>query len=164
MLAGSDAHSSARFWLDVADVIVKVIALAVGAAWTWMNYLRGRTYTRKLELGVTGKLFRKNEELYISLLCRLKNVGQSKSAINQVGTACEISAYEGTESELLRTYSVFEDHTFIEPGEQIEQPLLMKLIVKEEHLIGIRLNLRIVSGENEWNSSCFVEAPDSVMS
>jgi len=72
MLTEPDIHANAKFWLEVADAIVKFIALLVGAAWALMNYLRGRTYKRKLELGITGKLFRRNGKLYLSILCRLK--------------------------------------------------------------------------------------------
>ena len=95
MLTEPDIHANAKFWLEVADAIVKFVALLVGAAWALMNYLRGRTYKRKLELGITGKLFRRNGKLYLSVLCRLKNVGLAMYPIKQEGSACQIFAFMG---------------------------------------------------------------------
>lgn len=161
MLTEPDIHANAKFWLDVADAILKFIALLVGAAWTWMNYLRGRTYKRKLELETTGKLFRRNGKLYLSIVCRLKNVGLAVYPIKQEGTACQIFAFMGLKPELVRTYPVFMEHGWIEPGEQIDHPLMVRIAVDESRLVGLQVKLRIVSGEIEWNSSCIVEFPDA---
>ena len=160
MLTEPDIHANAKFWLEVADAIVKFIALLVGAAWALMNYLRGRTYKRKLELGITGKLFRRNGKLYLSILCRLKNVGLAVYPIKQEGSACQIFAFMGFKPEHVRTYPVFTDHGWIEPGEQIEHPLMVRIAVDESKLVGLQIKLIIVSGEIEWNSSCIIEFPD----
>ncbi|MGD0801035.1 MAG: hypothetical protein ABR906_06950 [Terracidiphilus sp.] len=161
MLIELDPHADAKFWLDVADAILKFIALLVGATWTWMNYLRGRTYKRKLELGTAGKLFKRNGKLYLSIVCRLKNVGQSKYPIEQVGSACQVLAFIGLKPELFRTYPVFEEHGWIEPGEQIDHPLMMRITVDESKLVGLQIKLIIVSGGIVWTSSCIVEVPDA---
>jgi hypothetical protein len=126
-----------------------------------MNYMRGRTYKRKLELGTSGKLFRKNGKLYLSIVCRLKNVGQSQYPIEQVGSACQISAYLEPGTEVIRTYPVFEEHAWIEPGEQIDNPLFMRVPVDEAKLVGLGVRLRLVSGDIEWNSRCIVDVPDA---
>jgi hypothetical protein len=160
MFDAPDPHANAKFWLDVADDIIKFIALLVGAAWTWMNYLRGRTYKRKLEADVTGHLFRKNAQLYLSIHCQLKNVGQSEYPIEQHGSGCQVIAYSGGPPELLWTFSVFTEHGWLEPGEQIDEPLLLRVRVDPTRLIGLRLHLKVVSGGIEWNSSCIVESAD----
>jgi hypothetical protein len=161
MLYHSEVHADARFWLEVVDEILKFIALLVGGAWTWMHYLRGRTHKRKLELRTIGKLFRKSGRLYLSIVCTLKNVGQTKYPIEQRGTACQVLAYLGSEPELFRAYPVFQEHAWIEPGEEIDHPLLVRITVDESKLIGLQVKLRIVSGDIEWDSSCIVEDPDA---
>jgi hypothetical protein len=160
MLTEPDIHANAKFWLDVADAIVKFIALLVGAAWALMNYLRGRTYKRKLELGIIGKLFRRNGKLYLSILCRLKNVGLAMYPIQQEGSACQIYAFMGLKPELVRTYPVFTDHGWIEPGEQIEHPLMVRIAVDESKLVGLQIKLIILSGTIVWTSSSIIEFPD----
>jgi hypothetical protein len=160
MLTEPDIHANAKFWLDVADAIVKFIALLVGAAWALMNYLRGRTYKRKLELGITGKLFRRNGKLYLSILCRLKNVGLAVYPIEQEGSACQVFAFMRLKPELVRTYPVFTDHGWIEPGEQIEHPLMVRIAVDESKLIGLQIKLIILSGGIVWTSSSILEFPD----
>jgi len=90
MLTEPDIHANAKFWLDVADAIVKFIALLVGAAWALMNYRRGR----------------------------------------------------------------------IEPGEQIEHPLMVRIAVDESKLVGLQIKLIILSGTIVWTSSSIIEFPD----
>jgi hypothetical protein len=160
MLTEPDIHANAKFWLDVADAIVKFAALVVGGLWALMNYRRGRTYKRKLELGITGKLFRRNGKLYLSILCRLKNVGLGIYPIKQEGSACQIFAFMRLKPEHVRTYSVFTDHGWIEPGEQIEHPLIVRIAVDESKLVGLQVKLIILSGDIVWTSSCIIEFPD----
>jgi hypothetical protein len=160
MVTPPDPHANAEFYLDVFDEVIKFIALLVGGAWTLMNYLRGRTYKRKLETAITGHLFRKNGQPYVSILCRLKNLGQSKYPIEQRGTGCEVLAYTGGEPQLLWLFTVFHEHGWLEPGEQIDEPLLLRVQIDPVRLIGVRLHLKVASGGIEWNSSCIVESAD----
>lgn len=160
MFVEADPHANAKFWLDVLDEVIKVLALVVGALWTAVNFVRGRTFKRKLELTTSGKTFHKNGELYVSIVCHLKNVGNSKYPIEQKGTACQIYIHDGTGFQVYRTYPIFAQHDWIEPGEQIDDPLLQKLPNDESRLIAIRIRLRVVCGNIVWNSSCIVEVPD----
>jgi len=48
----------------------------------------------------------------------------------------------------------------IEPGEQIEHPLMVRIAVDESKLVGLQIKLIILSGDIEWNSSCIIEFPD----
>ena len=41
--------------LTAIDTVVKIAAVIVGGAWTYLNYVRGRTYSRRLELAVSGE-------------------------------------------------------------------------------------------------------------
>ncbi|MCU1319154.1 MAG: hypothetical protein JWP98_672, partial [Edaphobacter sp.] len=36
-------------WLPFADFVAKVAIAVVGAVWAWINYVRGRTFHRRLE-------------------------------------------------------------------------------------------------------------------
>lgn len=152
-------HPRATFWLDAADKVIKALAVLVGALWTWMNYVRGRIYKRKLEPGVSGEIFSKDGISYLLIACHLKNVGQSLYTIEQKGTGCEIIALSRNDPTRLSVLEVFKDHGWIEPGEQINQPLLQEL-PDPKTFSALQLNLRIVSHGIEWNDSSIVTSPD----
>ena len=48
-----------------------------------------------------------------------------------------------------RVYETFVHHAAIEPGESIEDPILIALPAS---VIAVRLEFRIVSGDQEWNA------------
>lgn len=146
------------FWLDVSDKAIKALAVIVAGLWTLMNYRKSRTFQRKLEPTVSGEIFEKDGKYYILVCSRLKNVGLSKYTITKEGTALValMLAEEGRQPH--STTSVFEDHAWIEPGEQIEDPIVLA-IPSPSTFVGMRLNLRVVSKSpkaTEWNSSCVV--------
>lgn len=159
MFFGSiDVHPYGSFWLDVVDKLLKFAALAVGAAWTLMNYKRGRTYEQRLEPSVSGEIFSRSGSDYLLINCRLRNVGLSKYTIEQRGTGCEILSLSRSGTERLKVLETFKEHGWIEPGEQIDEPLIMP-IPDPQTFYALRLNLRIVSNATEWNGSCIVKAP-----
>jgi hypothetical protein len=157
-----DSYAHAKFALDVIDIGLKVAALVIGGLWALMNYNRSRIYQRKLELGLSGKVFQRNGRLYFGGTCQLKNVGQSKYPIEQNGTTCQIWAYRRSiHTELIYTFTIFERHGWIEPGEQIEEPLLTLVKFDPTELIGVRADFRVVSGGIEWNASRIFEMADN---
>lgn len=150
-----------NFWLDVADKGIKALALIVGAVWTYINVIRSRTYKRKLELSISGRIFNKNGAYYLFASCQLKNVGQSKYTIQQRGTylgAFTISD-KGVEKRVL-ALEIFKDHGWIEPGEQICEPQIAP-IPDPRTFVVLKLQLRVVSDGVEWNASCIAKETDS---
>jgi hypothetical protein len=69
--------------LDIIDKVTKIIALFIGAGWAYLNYLRGRTFKRRLEPSITGKTIRSKGLLLLSGVAQVKNVGLSKVVIQQ---------------------------------------------------------------------------------
>ncbi|AFL86905.1 hypothetical protein Terro_0565 [Terriglobus roseus DSM 18391] len=163
MQAFPDAHAGAKFWLDVADKAIKALAVVVGAGWTYLNYRRGRTFERRLELEVTGELFERSGGHYLSMICRLKNVGLTAVPLQERGTACMVFALTGTEmrpDEPVDIYEVFKEHAWIEPGELITHQELVPLPFFSRELVGIELQMRVVSPGIEWNARCVVKVAD----
>jgi len=150
--------------LDIIDKATKIIALLIGAGWAYLNYLRGRTFKRRLEPSVTGKTIRSKGLLLLSGVAQVKNVGLSKVVIQQRGTAIEILALVkqtresdtalGTED--VDVLSVFKVHGWIEPGEVIEESFLVP-VGEHPEILAFRLRLRIVSEGIEWNCDSLVE-------
>src|SRR5665213_3298959 len=89
LLDSTSVHPYGAFWLDVADKGIKALAVIIGGIWTYINFIRSRTFKRKLEPSVSGEIFEKDGNYYILVSKRLKNVGQAQYTIRQKGTALE---------------------------------------------------------------------------
>jgi hypothetical protein len=157
-----------------ADLFWKVAIAAVGGTWTVLNYLRGRTFRRRLELKVTGQITVEGELHFLSITATVKNVGLSKARIFQEGTWVKLfrlsSKPTGGALSLpgqahLGTAPVFKEHAWVEPGEEINDVLFVQLPAKQAEDIAIRLNLRVKSQDRRWmDTSDFEEkgsAPES---
>ena len=154
--------------LDVIDKATKIFALFVGAGWVYLNYLRGRTFKRRLEPNITSKILFSKGVPFLSGVAQVKNVGLSKVVIQQRGTAIELleltkRAHEkvvSVRAVRVDVLPVFEDHSWIEPGETIEDSFF---VPAPEHAdtVAFRIHLRIVSGGIEWNSDSLVEVADA---
>jgi len=150
--------------LDIIDKVTKIIALFIGAGWAYLNYLRGRTFKRRLEPTITGKTIRSKGLLFLSGVAQVKNVGLSRVVVQQRGTAIEVLALVrqarennpdlGTQD--VDVLSVFKVHGWIEPGEVIEESFLVP-VPEHPETLAFRLRLRIVSEGIEWNCDSLVE-------
>lgn len=149
-------HPYGSFWLDVVDKGIKGIAVIVAAIWT---YFRADTYRRKIEPSVSGELFSKDGEHYALVLCRLKNLGQSKYVIRQKGTYLGAEAMRPRGRETLQGSEVFKDHAWIEPGEQIDESIVLR-VPDPKTFVAVRFALRVVSKKVEWNASCILKETD----
>ena len=160
MLLQQEIHPNAKFWLEVADTVIKVVAVMVGAAWTWMHYVRGRTFKPRLDLGVTARVFRKGGALYVLSTCTVKNIGLSKCEFKKKGTGCEIMGLTLDGPEKIATFGTFPEHGWIEPGEDLQHTSLVP-VPEEKEIIAIRVSLRVVSGEIRWICRDVIEVPDA---
>lgn len=151
--------------VTIAGEAVKTLAILFGGAWAYWKFVRGRTFRRRLELTLSGTTFDRKGSRYLSGVAQLKNVGLSRVAIEQEGTAIEVFRVRDIESHIkeedFETLEVFVKHGWIEPGETIEEPFLLVIAEADETMIGVRLHLRIisrgiVSRAIEWNAGAFV--------
>lgn len=91
MIDTNAPHGSASLWLDVADRVIKFLALLVGAAWTWMHYVRSRSYSKKLALTLEAAIFVK-DGLYLEVTRGLENLGAARHPVKERGTSCTVCA------------------------------------------------------------------------
>ncbi|MFZ1005665.1 MAG: hypothetical protein WAN65_02435 [Candidatus Sulfotelmatobacter sp.] len=157
--------SSLSSLLDIVDKVTKVAAVLIGSAWTYLNYVRGRTFKKRLELTISARELKGRAALLLSGCAQMKNVGLSKFPIEQKGTA--ILFYELKPSgvtdqpaepaeESVGIREVFKDHAWIEPGETIAEDFLLEVPENKERL-AMKLDLRVVAAHIEWNANCIVE-------
>lgn len=152
MILTDGIHPNASFWLDLADRIMKFLALLVGSAWTWMHYRRSRTYAQKLELQVDGSVFFKGA-LYVETTLGIKNLGAARHPVRHEGTSCTLWAIGKDLSELrIYTFDVFERDEWIEPGESIHDSKQYFVDLPSENIIWLKIEVRVISKLAEWNA------------
>jgi hypothetical protein len=78
--SSSTPPSNPRLTLDAIDKSVKVVAVILGGIWTYLNYIRGRTFKRRLEPRISGEvcMVSSTSTPMISGSVQAKNVGLSK--------------------------------------------------------------------------------------
>jgi hypothetical protein len=168
--AQTSAHKALEaITLDVVDKGVKIAAVLIGGIWTYLNYARGRTFRRRLEPCISGKISPgvSAGAWMVSGIAQVKNVGLSKVDIEKEPTAIMIddlvlgATAKGTPKLLEQripggVFDVFDLHRWIEPGETIEQSFAVPLPANPNRA-GVKLRLRIVSRHKffksiEWNA------------
>jgi hypothetical protein len=149
-------HPTLTFALDVADKLIKLAAVLIGALWTWWNYRKSRTYEQKLELEVLGTVFAR-EDLYGDIKIVVKNIGATKHSVQQAGTFCRLSTVHNDLTERqVRVFPVFTQNNKIEPGEAMIDTLYWRIAQPFDDIIWVKLTLRVVSSGVEWNSSAVI--------
>jgi hypothetical protein len=161
-LAGMDKQqlSATKTKFDICQSFVTIVAIIVGAAWAYFHFFKGRTYKQRLEPEVSGEVVTRNGVGHLLATLSLKNLGLSRVAIRQRGSGLLLSSY----NQPVRTahvriapwaaqalFPVFEDHTWIEPGEAINDQQLI-VLSGNEHITAFQLRLRIVASGVEWNA------------
>jgi hypothetical protein len=149
------AATSHSAW-TIVDTVTKIAIALIGGAWALLTYYRGRTFRRRLELKVSGKVMLHNGVHLASLDAGVKNVGLSRANIIQQGTWLRIvmlaakpaaSLVALPKEKHVGTSPVFKDHSWVEPGEEIHNVMLVQLPTLALEDIALQVNLRIVSEE-----------------
>jgi len=139
--------------LDDVEKVFKILAYIVGACWIYFNYFRGRTYRNRLEPHVTGELCRRTDREMIRAVVKVKNVGLSKVDIQQKGSGLRFLIWDASEPSgwrHLTTKSVLEHHEWIEPGETVEDHLVIAADLR--HISAVKLDLSLTTGQIMWQA------------
>ncbi len=171
-LVVENAHPHISFWLDVADKVLKVLAVLLGGAWTLMHYLRGRTFKRRLEPGVSGELFTAQGKPYLKMAFTLKNLGLSKCGIDWPGTWGEVQLMKPAGREKWKRFELFRSHKWIESGEPVTDAVVLSVPPPETY-VALQLIIRVKSQKGwwrwwpakqiVWRASNIVASPDPVV-
>jgi hypothetical protein len=149
-LDSASIHPYGSFWLDFADKAIKGLAVIVAGLWTYSNAVRSGAFKRKLEPNISGVLFEVSGQHFLKVEARLKNVGLTNYPIRQRGTAVEVIPLRSSGREPPIISSVFKNHGWIQPGEEIGEPLIFP-IEDPRGFVAFEINLRVVSeGELDW--------------
>ncbi len=140
--------------LDVIDKLFKIVAYIIGGLWVYFNYFKGRTYRPRLETKITGALIKKGSSDYVNINAQIKNVGLSKVDIKQEGTALRLLIYNPAQQDdpwdHRATIPILSAHQWIEPGEPVEEPVLLPL---PSNVFAVRAEVIIVSTKTMWETA-----------
>ena len=143
--------------LGIAQKVLTIIGIIAGAIWTYFHYFRGRTYRPRLETSVAGKIIKQNETLLLVAKIKIKNVGLSKIDIKKKGSGMRIiglekkdnvSKIEKYEGVRLKTVSILENHSWIEPGETIDD--VHTFILPNKAYFGLKLDVKLITKKIAW--------------
>ncbi|MGH9432850.1 MAG: hypothetical protein ACRD3T_15020 [Terriglobia bacterium] len=156
-----------QFVKDITEIIqhmVEIAAIAIGAVWTYFNFIKGRTYKPALALSVQGMIKKVADCEYLDASVAVKNVGRAKVDVSRKGTALIIwetrlfppqeFAYEAIWEELA-TYPVLEAQAWIEPGEEVEDQILIALPSRNDRA-ACKIELRVASQSLAWKGAAVV--------
>lgn len=134
-------QSAVPGWLQVADTAVGIFqafvsgaAVIGGAIWAYFRFVKGRTFSRRLEPVVAGEVIRRDGVLSVTATITAKNIGASKIDVEPRYCALRVLAY-GTQGGTiagevswtrLATLPVLQAQVLLEPGETIGEQVLFE--------------------------------------
>jgi hypothetical protein len=153
--------------LDLIRTILQVVVVAAGAVWGYYNFVRSRTFKLRLEPTVSGIVRNEKHSTYLKVSSKLKNIGQCQVDVSQTGSAVKILSHIPKEPHApgvvtwqpLETLPVFEKHAILEPGETVNDEVLVAVPAAVRQ--AFRLELRLISNGIEWNAVSIVEPAQS---
>jgi hypothetical protein len=167
------AESAVPDWLQVTETVVNVFqALVTGAAvlggaiWGYFKFVKGRTFSRRIEPAVAGEVTRRGGVVSVITTVTAKNIGASKIDIEPRYCALRVLAYRsGGEVGLgpvswtrLATLPVLAPHVLLEPGEPIGEQVLFE--VPDHQYVAFKLEFYVGSTAREmWLAIDVVNVP-----
>lgn len=141
---------------DSINHIVQATAVAVGGGWAFMKYVRGRTFRYRAKLNVIVEVLELNGAPSLQVHASMQNQGLSKIDIRAPGENAVI-AYALPEADwlpdgfvewrnapIINHALLFEDHFWVEPGETIEDDVLIPVGGSGDDAVVYRLQVRVI--------------------
>lgn len=134
VVMADSVHPYGSFWLDVVDKTVKATAVSIGGYWAYWNHFKKRTFAERLQPSITVKKLDGTEIAIVHMSAC--NIGNSLILLGE-SAICNVSFLndELLPVKDLDAYSVFCDEESLEPGEKIEEALMIPLSVPPETVI-----------------------------
>ena len=155
--------------LDIGEKIAGIIAVIVGGLWVYSNSFRGRTFIPRLQIDLSGEVFRNEEIQYLLIRMQVKNVGSSIVKLRKEGSGVKIdSLYADSEAQKARelykgdttAFEILEEtlknEGVIEPGTAINEEKLIVVPMDRYNAYKIHLKVYAHGGSIFW----LIKLPD----
>ncbi len=149
--------------------IATIIVVIGGGAWAYFKFLRGRTFSQRIELKVTGRFIEKANLMCVVATVQAKNTGLSQVHIFDKFSRVEVSVYERAAYEFFyadkqeeqplvvdpalwtdpQPFQVFDQLSWLEPNELAIDELMLTL--PSGDYIACRLVLSMTSRKGRSN-------------
>jgi hypothetical protein len=129
--------NSAPEWVEIAKgvaAVAQVIAVVVGGTWAYFKFVRGRTFSKRLELAVEGVLIGRDNDYAVIVTASLRNPGLAVVALSETAKSTYLYGLAATDwlsdasvewGTHLRVTPLFEEHEWIEAEEVITDRVLV---------------------------------------
>lgn len=152
-------------WVEAAKNVCEILAILGGAAWTYLNYFRGRTYKLKLECTVEAFIEKSSAHRLLKATIKIKNIGLSKVPIQQQGSGFLIYSARIQDqrptfpseirwNEPVAAFEVLSGEKWLEPSEPLAESLKVDL-PDRGHCV-YKVTLTVVSGKTLWTAQSIV--------
>jgi len=149
-------------WIDTVGSLITSIAIVVGGIWAYFKFVKGRTFRPRIEITMSARWQKIRRRHWLLICIRVKNIGASKVTIQQAGTGLRVSVLAQQQRpppvraswDSRGMYSIFKDHSWIEPGETVSDDLLLNLGVGPAPVLleGYLILPRRVFGDTETSA------------
>lgn len=136
----------------VADSLIRILAVFIGGAFAYWKFFKGRTFHPRLEPAVSAVARVESDTVFLTVCCKLKNVGLSSVDLDR--EACAIRVLLKTiELPLAKvrevkwpkrsdlTVDVFQHHEWIEGGETVEDSHLFTFPYRGDQTCRVELKV-----------------------
>jgi len=114
----------------IIESVLKVVALIVGGLFAYWKFFMGRTFQPRLEPSISATARLEENQTFLSVVCKLKNVGLSRVELDREKSALRVLLQTVSRTKKVteldwpessnKTVDVFKKHEWIEGGETIE--------------------------------------------
>jgi hypothetical protein len=147
-------------WLEIAEKGASIAAIVIGAAWVYLNTLRGRVFKPKLAVNLQVSRESAGQTPLVRARIAVDNKGLTRVRFDQEGTGLTLRYSPAPLSTPLpvtlrfdhhAVFAVLQDHTHIEPGVTIVEELLLQ--VPDDASRACELRLTVVAHKTSWSCS-----------
>ncbi len=155
--------------IEAVKNVCEILAIVGGGWWAYYNYIRGRVYRPRLECAVTSAVRFVEDQPFLEIVAKVRNVGLSKVSIDQVGTVIQVQQAEvlsGVPGSLYQvqwhnppaSFEIFQDHKSIESKEPLEDPIVIQL--PKVRVPVFRITLKVRSSGLMWAAATVADWPN----
>lgn len=146
--------------VDLAQVVrdlVTAIALIIGGGFAYFKFVRGRTFTERLEASVDARLDSTRNLLLVNASAQATNIGLREFHLAREGTALRLFVHRlsepGSEAseaswELVGSWRVFGEQEILEPGEALQEFKVIETSATGFAAFKLELDVYSSSGRN----------------
>lgn len=145
------------YWLRVAESLAAVampVIIASGGIFAYYKFFRQGEHDPRLQPTVTGEATMHGGMVYIVATVAAQNTGQVDAVLDLEGSGLETFLAEATVPGWTphTTSDVFDNHDIVQPGETIEDQILLEMVDEGEIAVGLRLTVAETAKGHSWEA------------